>query len=85
MSNQRLKKLMKELKIPQLKIPPPPEPIILSGIHDHLLPKQIAEELAAREDIVEIAYIPPYGRRTRCQYRVTFKRNEDFNVHIFYV
>ena len=83
MSNQRLQNLMKELKIQPLELPPPPDPIILSGIDDHLLPKQIAEELKPRKDILEIAYLPPYGR-TKCQYRVTFKKSE-FNINVFCV
>ena len=58
MSNQRLQNLM-ELKIQPLEPSPPPDPIILSGIDDQFLPKQIKEELRIREDIVEIAYSHP--------------------------
>ena len=85
MSNQRLLNLMKKLKIQPLELPPPPDPIILSGIDDHLLPQQIAEELKSRKDFLEIAYLPPYGRRTKCQYRVTFKKSDEFNINVFYV
>ena len=63
---------MKGLKIKLLELPPkPPDPILLSGINDHLSPKQIAEELKFREDILEIASLPPYGT-TKGQYRVSF-------------
>ena len=85
MSNQRLQNLMKELKIQPLEPPPPPDPSILSGIDDHLLPKQIAEELKSRKDTLAIAYLPPYGRRTKCQNRVTFKKSDGFNKNVFYV
>ena len=85
MSNQRLQNLMKALKIQPLELPPPPDPIILSGISDHLIPKQIVEELKSRKVILEIAYLPPYGRRAKCQYRVTFKKSVEFNINVFYV
>ena len=85
MPNQRLQNLMKKLKIQPLELPPPPNPVILSGIDDHLLPKQIAEELESRKDILEIANVPPYGRRTKCQNRVTFNKSDEFNINVFYV
>ena len=85
MSSQRLQNLMKELNIQPLELPPPPDPIILSGIDDHLSPKQIAEELKSRKDFLEIASLPPYGRRTKCQHRVTFKKSDEFNTNVFYV
>ena len=53
---------MKERKSQPLELPPPLDPIILSGINDHLSPKQIAEELKSHKDILEIAYSPPYGK-----------------------
>ena len=72
-------------QIQPLELPPPLDPIILSGIDDHLQPKQIAEEFKSREDILEIAFLPPYGRRMKSQYRVTFKKSDEFNITIFYV
>ena len=58
--------MMKYLKVQPLELPPPPDPINLFGIEDHLLRKQIAEELKFGEDIVEIACILPYGKKTKC-------------------
>lgn len=84
MSNQRLKQLMKELNIPPLKIPKPIDPVILSGVEDPLLPKEIADELSSRDDIVEIAYFPPF-KNWKGQFRVTFKKNEHFSFCRFYV
>ena len=75
---------MKELKIQPLELPPP-DPIILSGIDRHLLPKQFAEELRSRKDIPEKAYLPPYGRRMKCQYRVIFMKSDEFNINVLYV
>ena len=76
---------MKELKIQPLELSPPPDPIILSGIDDHLSPKQIAEELEPRENNVEFAFLPRYGGRTKCQNRVTFEKSDDFKICFFYV
>ena len=75
---------MKELKIQPLELSPTPDPIILSGIDDHLLPKQNAEELKSQDDILEVVYLPPYGR-TKCQNQVTFKKSDEFNINLFYV
>ena len=75
---------MKELKIQPLELPPPLDPIILSGIDDLILPIQIAGELKSREDSAENDFLPPYGRITKCQYRVTFKKSDEFNINNFY-
>ena len=74
---------MKELKIQSLELAPPLDPFTLSGIDYHLLPEQIAEELKSRADILEIAYLPPNGRRRKCQYRLIFKKSVEFNINIF--
>ena len=66
MLKRRLQNFMKELKTMPLELPPLLEPIILSGIDDRILLKQVAEELNFGEDVVEIAYSPPCGRRTIC-------------------
>ena len=84
MSNQCLQQLMKDRNIPPLKIPKPPDPVILSGLEDPLLPVQIAKELSSRDDVVEIAYFAPF-RNWRGQFRVTFKKNGNFNFCRFYV
>ena len=84
MSNRRLQQLMKERNIPVLNLRKKPDPIILSGIDDPWLPKQIADELSSRHDIVEIAFFPP-SRSWKGQYPVTFKKCEKFRVCQFYV
>ena len=84
MSNQRIHRLMKEHKIPQISIPKLPEPVILSGVNDPMLPEQIAKDLKARDDILEVAYFPAYIK-LRCQYRITFEKTNDFNMCMFYV
>ena len=84
-SNQRLQNLIKGLKIQPLQLPPPLDPIIISGIDDHLLPKQIAEGLKSREDIVENAFLPPYSRKTKNQYRVTLKKSDEFSINKLHV
>ena len=59
MSKRRLQQLMKERNISVLNLPKKPDPIILSGVDDPLLPKQIADELYSRHNFVEIAFSRP--------------------------
>ena len=74
---------MKERNIPVLNFPKK-TPITLSGVDDPLLPKQIADELYSRHDIVEIAFFPPC-RSWKGQYRVSFKnvKNSEFVNSMF--
>ena len=51
---------MKDRKIPRLKVPKAPEPVIFSCPNDPSLPLQIAKYLQSRDDVVEIAYFAPF-------------------------
>ena len=40
-------------------------PIKLDGIEDPKVPRQIAEELAKRNDVLEVVYFPPAQQKSR--------------------
>lgn len=84
MPNRRIQQLIKDRNIPPLKLPKPPDPVLLSGIQDPLLPQQIAEDLSSRNDVLEIAYYPPF-RNGKGEFRVTFSKSQNFRVYRFYV
>ena len=48
-----------------------------------MLPEQIAKDLKARDDILEEAASFPAYKKLRCQYRITFKKTNDFNMCMF--
>ena len=51
---------MEAHNIKPLKMPPKySRPIKLDGIEDPKLPRQIAEELTERNDMLEVVYFPP--------------------------
>ena len=86
MPNERLQRLMKEKNISVLKLAPnktTPDPIMLTGINDPRLPRQISKELKKETDIIEIVYLPPSNPNQAGQYRVTLKWSDDFNACIF--
>ena len=87
MSNKRLQDLMKKHNVPPLNVMPPKysHPIILTGIDDSRLPKQIANDLQNRKDVLEVTYFPPAPQtKRREEYRIKLKSSDDYNVYIFY-
>ena len=42
----------------------------LDGIKDPKLPKQIAEEMAKRNDVLEVVYFPPAPAKVKGEYRI---------------
>ena len=59
-------------------------PIRLDGIQDPKLPKQIAEELTKRNDVLEVVYFPPAQTKVKGEYRIKLKSSDLFNDFIFY-
>ena len=60
---------MEAHNIKPLKLPPKySRPIKLDGIKDPKLPRQIAEELAERSDVLEVAYFPPAQTKVKGEY-----------------
>ena len=59
------------------------EPIIFSNKEDPHIPKEIAEELSLRDNVVEVAFSP--GGLRKSQYRVTLKHSDDFYACILYI
>ena len=71
--------------IKPLKMPPKYScPIKLDGIQDAKLPKQIAEELTKRNDVLEVVYFPPAETKVKGEYRIKLKSSDEFNIFIFY-
>ena len=71
--------------IKPLKLPPKYScPIKLDGIKDPKLPRQIAEELAERNDVLEAAYFPPAQTKVKGEYRIKLESSDEFNIFIFY-
>ena len=58
-------------------------PIKLDGIEDLKLPRQIAEELAKRNDVLEVVYFPPAQAKIKGQYRIKLKSSDEFNIFMF--
>ena len=59
-------------------------PIKLDGIKDTKVPKQIAEELTKRNDVLEVVYFPPAQTKVKDEYRIKLKSSDEFNIFIFY-
>ena len=76
---------MEARNIKPLKMPPKySRPIKLGGIQDPKLPKQIAEELTKRNDVLEVVYFPPAQTNVKGEYRIKRKSSDEFNIFIFY-
>ena len=84
MSNQRLKQIAKKRNIKSLTFHIQRELIIFPNKEDPHILKQITEELSVPDDVVNVAYFPPGGRRN-LQNRVTLKQSGDFYACIFYI
>ena len=85
MPSKRLQHLIEAHNIKPLKLPPKySRPIKLDGIKDPKLPRQIAEELAERSDVLEVAYFPPAQTKVKGEYRIKLKSSDEFNIFIFY-
>ena len=83
MSNARLKQLMGDNNIKPLKLPPPPESLILSGTEDPRLPKQIVNEL--KETTLSKVSFSRTRLATGKSNGVTLKPCDYLNNCIFYV
>ena len=76
---------MEAHNIKPLKLPPAySRPIELDGIKDPKLLRQIAQGLAERNDVLEVAYFPPAQTEVKGEYGIKFKSIDDFNTFIFY-
>ena len=85
MPNKRIQEVMKAHNIKPFKLPPKnSHPVKLDGIHDPRLPKQIAQELSQRDDVVEIHHFPAALMSTHEEYRVKLLSGDAFNTFIFY-
>ena len=72
-------------RIKPLKMPPKySRPIKLDGIEDPNVPRQIAEELAKRNDVLEVVYFPPAQTKVKSEYRIKLKSSDEFNIFMFY-
>ena len=85
MPSKRLQDLMEARNIKPLKMPPKySRPIKLDGIEDPKVPRQIAEELAKRNDVLEVVYFPPAQTKVKGEYRIKHKSSDECNIFIFY-
>ena len=86
---------MEAHNIKLLKIPPKyTRPIKLDDIEDPKLPKQTAEELAKRNDVLENVYFSSAQTKAKNEYRMKLKSNKEFDnlycyiivvfVHLFF-
>ena len=57
--------------------------IILSGLNDTPLPKQIAEEIQCTPVVTQIAMYQSDVKKT-CDFQITIKSSVAFNKYIFY-
>ena len=48
------------------------------------LPKQIAEELAMREAVLEVVYFPPAQTEVKSESRIKLKFTDELKILIFY-
>ena len=69
---------------PHKILPKYSRPIKLDGIQDPKIPKQIAEELTKRNDVLEVVYFPPAETKVKGEYRIKPKSSDEFNIFIFY-
>ena len=85
MPSKRLQDLMEAHYIKPLKMRPKfSRPIKLDGIEDPKLPRQVAEELTKRNDVLEVVYFPPAQTKLKGEYRIKLKSSDEFNIFIFY-
>lgn len=75
---------MKANNIKPIKIPQGfSEEVKLDGINDPKLPKEIAQDLADRDDVLEVCqYLRP--RQKSREYRIKLKSSDAYNICIFY-
>ena len=77
---------MEAHNIKLLKIPPKyTRPIKLDGIEDPKLPKQTAEELAKRNDVLENVYFSSAQTKAKNEYRMKLKSNKEFDILYCYI
>ena len=80
-----MQEVMKARNIEPFKLPPKySHPVKLDGIHDPRLPKQIAQELSQRNDVVEIHHFPAARMLNHEEYRVKLLSSDEYNTFIFY-
>ena len=84
MFNRRLQELIGTLNMPPLRLTTNiTNHIKLDGIDDPRLPKQIAEQVAGREDVLEISFFPAsIARRTAEEYRIKLNSSNEFTTYI---
>ena len=84
MPSKRLQLLMESHNIKPLKMPPKySRPIKLDAIEDPKVPRQIAEEMAKRNDVLEVVYFPPAQTKVKGKYRIKLKSSDEFNIFYF--
>ena len=76
---------MKERNIQPLRLPNNiSKAIILSGLNDTRLPKQIAKDIQCTPGVTQIAMYQSDAKRKTCDSRITIKSSDAFNKYIFY-
>ena len=71
--------------IKPLKLPPKySRPYKLDGNQVPKLPRQIAEEFAKCNDVLEVVYSPLAQTKVRGEYRIKLKSGDDINIFVFY-
>ena len=58
-------------------------PIKLDGIEDPKLPRQTAEELAKRNDVLVVVYFQPSQTKVEGEDQIKLKSSDEFNIFIF--
>ena len=75
---------MKERNIQPIRLPNNiSKAIILSGLNDTRLPKQIAEEIQCTPGVTQIAMYQSDAKKT-FDFRISIKSSDAFNKYIFY-
>ena len=84
MSSKRLQDLMEAHNIKPLKMPPKfSRPIKRDGFKDPKLPKHFEEELAERNDVLEVVYFPQAQTNVKGKYRIKLNACDEFTTFIF--
>ena len=74
---------MKERNIQPIRLPNNSKAIILSGLNDTRLPKQIAKDIQCTPGVTQIAMYQSDAKRKTCDFRITIKSSDAFNKYIF--
>ena len=86
MPSKRVQDLREAHNIKPLKMPPKcSRPIKLDSIEDPKLSRQVAEELAKRNKVLEVVYFTRAQTKVQGEYRKKLKYSDEFNIFIFII